>query len=108
MPRLILLTFALASLALPAQAELRLTGEAQMGLSHESGKTRAVAGTRLTATFSTVTDGGLELGAVIRIEDGFDGRQTGAGAGGGARLSPGYVYIGHGNPEPPGANRRKW
>ena len=56
-----------------APAEILLTGEAKMGLRHVDGKTNAAAGTRITARFSGVTDGGMEFGAIVDLD------QTGTG-----------------------------
>lgn len=56
-----------------ATAQIALTGEAKMGLSHVNGKTNAAAGTRITARFSRVTDGGMEFGAIVDLD------QTGTG-----------------------------
>lgn len=61
---------AIALILLPSlgQSEIVLSGQAKMGLRHESGKTFAAAGTRVTAQFSRTTDGGLEYGAIIDLD----------------------------------------
>jgi outer membrane protein OmpU len=66
--RIIQLVAALALLPTLAPAEILLRGEAKMGLSHESGETNYKAGTRVTARFSGTTDGGLEFGAIIDLD----------------------------------------
>ena len=50
-----------------ALAEIKLTGEAKMGLVAESGSSQVATGMRLTAQVSRVTDGGVEFGAVIEM-----------------------------------------
>ena len=73
-----------------AKAEINLTGEARMGLVAEGGKTQIISGMRLTAQASRVTDGGVELGAVIDLNQ-PDRRAF--------RHDPprGYVYMSTGN-----------
>lgn len=63
-------SFAALFLVLPvvANAEIRLTGEARMGLVHESGQSRAIADVRLTAHASATTDNGVEFGAVVDLD----------------------------------------
>jgi outer membrane protein OmpU len=56
-----------------APAEILLTGQAKMGLRYESGKTSYAAGTRVTAQFSGTTDGGLEYGAIIDLDQTANG-----------------------------------
>jgi hypothetical protein len=73
MKRAPFLALTLGLLALPASAEIRITGQAAMGLTHESGKTSYAAGTRVTATFSGVTDGGMEYGAIIDLDQTANG-----------------------------------
>jgi outer membrane protein OmpU len=70
------LVIALTLLPSLAQSDIVLSGQAKMGLRHESGKTFAAAGTRVTAQFSRTTDGGLEYGAIIDL----DQTATGLGA----------------------------
>ncbi len=62
------LVIALGLLPSLASAEILLRGQAKMGLRHESGETFAAAGTRVTAQFSRTTDGGLEYGAIIDLD----------------------------------------
>ena len=50
-----------------AQAEIRLSGQAVMGLAFENGKTETVSETQFTLHASRVTDGGIEFGAVIDL-----------------------------------------
>ena len=52
---------------LSAMAEIRLSGQAAMGLVHEGGKTDAVSDMQLTLHASRVTDGGVEFGAVVDL-----------------------------------------
>lgn len=52
---------------LTATAEIRLSGQAAMGLVHEGGKTDAVSDLELTLHASRVTDGGIEFGAVVDV-----------------------------------------
>ena len=54
--------------ALPAAAEMTISGEAKMGLSFDGHETQARSGVRLTTHFSGVTDGGLEFGAIINLQ----------------------------------------
>lgn len=64
--------FALAGFC-PAQAEVVFSGEAKMGLVYDGKATQALAGTRMTATFSHQTDGGLEFGIILDLEQGANG-----------------------------------
>ena len=48
-----------------ALAEIRLSGQAGMGLVHEGGKTDVVSDMQLTLHASRVTDGGIEFGVVL-------------------------------------------
>lgn len=66
--RIIPLVAALALLPTFAPAEVLFSGQAKMGLRHESGKTSYAAGTRVTTQFSGTTDGGLEFGAIIDLD----------------------------------------
>lgn len=66
MKPLILATLFLCT-PLQALAEIALSGQAAMGLLHESGKTDAVSDLQLTLQASRVTDGGLEFGAVVDL-----------------------------------------
>jgi hypothetical protein len=70
-----------------ASAEIALGGEARMGLRYESGKTSVAAGTRITARASGVTDGGVEFGAVINLD------QTGTGMAPVFRGDPPQVQV---------------
>jgi hypothetical protein len=67
-PRLLLLLALLAPL--PATAEIRLTGDAAMGLTSSSAtkNPQAITDLELNLQASRVTDGGLEFGAVIRMD----------------------------------------
>lgn len=63
----LILAACLLGTPLAATAEIRLSGQAAMGLVHESGKTDAVSDLQLTMQASRVTDGGVEFGAVVDL-----------------------------------------
>ena len=50
-----------------ALAEIKLSGQAAMGLALHDGKTDAVSDLQLTLHGSRVTDGGVEFGAVVDL-----------------------------------------
>jgi hypothetical protein len=50
------------------QAEATFSGELSMGLRLDGDKVQADSSAKLTAKFSGVTDGGLEYGAVVRLD----------------------------------------
>ncbi len=65
----------LAALTLPAAAELRLSGEARMGLQAEEGRdgntrTGTATGTRLEVELSRETATGLRFGVLFALSDG--------------------------------------
>ena len=49
-------------------AEITLSGQAAMGLVHETGKIQSVSDMQLTLHASRVTDGGVEFGAVLDLD----------------------------------------
>jgi hypothetical protein len=84
--RLLLLLALLAPL--PATAEIRLTGEAAMGLTTTTTQNpQAITDLELSLQASRITDGGLEFGAVIRM-DATSSKTT---------PSAGYFFIQGGN-----------
>lgn len=48
-------------------AEIALTGQAAMGLGFEQGKPQAVSDMQLTLQAARITDGGVEFGAVVDL-----------------------------------------
>lgn len=66
MKQLVLAAF-LLGIPVAALAEIRLSGEAAMGLAYEQGKTQVVSDMQITLHASRITDGGVEFGAVLDI-----------------------------------------
>ena len=81
--------FLLLALAapMPAAAEITLNGEAKMGLTTSGGDVQGFSGARLTAHAHGVTDGGMEYGAVLDLDNSRYGDEA----------PRGYVYISGGN-----------
>lgn len=93
MQRQILSIVILTVLPFAAAAEIKLSGEAAMGLSFSNDDIQAITRTKLTAHFSGVTDGGLEYGVILDIDPfAFD-----EPVGFGQDRPRGQVYISGGN-----------
>ncbi|WP_050526969.1 porin [Pseudorhodobacter aquimaris] len=58
----------LALLATPAMAEMKLSGEAKMGLVFDGQDLAALSGAQMTAHAYGTTDGGLEYGVIMDID----------------------------------------
>jgi hypothetical protein len=89
LPLLVLLA-ATPAIPTPATAEIRLSGDAAMGLTSSTTTTSAQVATDLDVKIqaSRVTDGGVEFGAVLEMN---------ANAGPGTRPASGYFFIQGGN-----------
>lgn len=53
---------------LPATAEIKLTGDAKMGLSFDNQELKAVSAARITAHAYAETDGGLQYGVIVDLD----------------------------------------
>ncbi|QCO55686.1 porin [Pseudorhodobacter turbinis] len=62
------LATALVLLASPAMAELKLSGEAKMGLVFDGQDLAALSGAQVTAHAYGTTDGGLEYGIIMDMD----------------------------------------